>query len=97
MIEQEQRSYVVAIDYNEQYRTANRSAAKAFYKLVDESFDPVVDGLKKQLIQVEADGWESKVLFEDVIHCPKGQSRSTEDEAEVDMEEEPPVRRTFHR
>ena len=92
-----QRNYVIAIDYNEQYRNANRSAAKAFYKLVDESFDPVVDGLKKQLIQVEADGWESKVLFEDVIHCPKGQSRSTEDESEEYMEEEPPVRRTFHR
>lgn len=93
----EQRSYVVAIDYNEQYRTTDRCTAKAFYNLVDEQFDREVDGLKKQLIQVEADGWESKLLFEDVIHCPKGQNLNTEEESEEEMEEEPPVRRSFHR
>lgn len=93
----EQRSYVVAIDYNEQYRTTNRCTAKAFYNLVDEWFDREVDGLKKQLIQVEADGWESKVLFEDVIHCPKGQSQNTDEESEEEMEDEPQVRRSFHR
>lgn len=56
MIEQEQRSYVVAIDYNEQYRTNDRCTAKAFYNLVDEWFNHEVDGLKKQLIEVEANG-----------------------------------------
>ena len=93
----EQRNYVVAIDFNEQYRTTNRCTAKAFYNLVDEWFDREVDGLKKQLIQVEADGWESEILFEDVIHCPKGQSLSTGEESEEDMEEPPQKRRTFHR
>lgn len=92
----EQRSYVVAIDYNEQYRTTYRCTAKAFYNLVDEQFDREVDGLKKQLIEVEANGWDSKVLFEDVIHCPKGQSLSTEEESEEDTVDEP-LRRSFHR
>lgn len=96
-MEQEQRSYVVAIDYNEQYRTTDRCTAKAFYNLVDEWFDREVDGLKKQLIQVEADGWESTLLFEDLIHCPKGQSLTNEEESEEDVEEEPLVRRSFHR
>ena len=93
----DQRSYVIAIEYDEQFRTTNRSEAKAFYNLVDEQFDREVDGLKKQLIQVEADGWESKVLFEDVIHCPRGQSLSIEEYSEEDVEEEAQVRRSFHR
>ena len=96
MTEQEQRSYVVAIDYNEQYCTTNRFMAKTVYNYVDEVFEREVDGLKKQLIQIEPNGWDSKVLFEDIIHCPKGQSLGTE-ESEEDMEEEPQMRRTFHR
>jgi mRNA degradation ribonuclease J1/J2 len=95
-MEQGQRSYVVAIDYDEQFRTANRSEAKALYNLVDEHFVIEVDGLKKQLIEVEANGWDSKVLFEDVIHCPKGQNLSTEEESEEDTVDEP-LRRSFHR
>ncbi len=96
-MEQGQRSYVVAIDYNEQYRTTDRCTAKAFYNLVDEQFDREVDGLKKQLIQVEADGWDSKVIFEDVIHCPNWQSLTAEEDSEEGVEEEPLVRRSFHR
>ena len=96
-MEQEQRSYVVAIDYNEQYHTNDRCTAKAFYNLVDEWFNHEVDGLKKQLIEVEANGWDSKVLFEDVIHCPKGQSLTTEEDSEEEVEKEPLVRRSFHR
>ncbi|MBP5338031.1 MAG: hypothetical protein J6Z14_01830 [Prevotella sp.] len=92
----DQCNYVIAIEYDEQYRTTNRSMAKAVYNLVDEDFEREVDGLKKQLIQVEPNGWDSKVLFEDIIHCPKGQSLGTE-ESEEDLEEEPQVRRTFHR
>ncbi len=95
-MEQGQRSYVVAIDYDEQFRTANRSEAKALYNMVDEHFVIEVDGLKKQLIEVEANGWDSKVLFEDVIHCPKGQNLSTEEESEEDTVDEP-LRRSFHR
>ena len=95
-MEQGQRSYVVAIDYDEQFRTANRSEAKALYNLVDEHFVIEVDGLKKQLIEVEANGWDSKVLFENVIHCPKGQNLSTEEESEEDTVDEP-LRRSFHR
>ena len=95
-MEQGQRSYVVAIDYDEQFRTANRSEAKALYNLVDEHFVIEVDGLKKQLIEVEANRWDSKVLFEDVIHCPKGQNLSTEEESEEDTVDEP-LRRSFHR
>jgi len=92
----EQRCYVIAIDYNEQYRTTNRFMAKAVYDLVDEDFEREVDGLKKQLIEVEANGWDSKVLFEDIIHCPKGQSLGIE-EYEENQEEKPQVRRNFHR
>lgn len=93
----DQRSYVIAIEYDEQFRTANRSEAKALYNLVDEHFVIEVDGLKKQLIEVEANGWDSKVLFEDVIHCPKGQSLTTEEDSEEEVEKEPLVRRSFHR
>ena len=66
-----QREYVISIDFDEQYRTQNRGQAKAVYNLVDETFEKEVDGRTKQLIQVEADGWNSKVLFQDVIRCPK--------------------------
>jgi len=92
----DQRSYVIAIEYDEQYRTANRSEAKALYNLVDEHFVREVDGLKKQLIEVEANGWDSKVLFEDVIHCPPKVCHEIGEEDD-DVEEEPQVRRTFHR
>ena len=44
-----------------------------------------------------ADGWGSKVLFEDVIRCQKRQSLSTGDESEENMEGEPQLRRAFHR
>jgi len=96
MTEQEHRSYVIAIDYNEQYRTTNRFMAKAVYNLVDEDFEREVDGMRKQLIQVEPNGWESKVLFEDVIHCPSKVCHEIGEEDD-DVEEEPQVRRTFHR
>ena len=92
----DQRSYVIAIDYDEQFRTTIRSEAKAFYNLVDEYFVRDVDGLKKQLIEVEANGWDSRVLFEDVIHCPK----ISHDIGEVDdddVEEQEQMRRGFRR
>ena len=92
----DQRSYVIAIEYDEQYRTANRSEAKALYNLVDEHFVREVDGLKKQLVEVEANGWDSKVLFEDVIHCPPKVCHEIGEEDD-DVEEEPQVQRTFHR
>ena len=96
MTEQEQRSYVIAIEYNEQYRTTNRFMAKAVYNLVDEDFEREVDGLKKQLIQVEPNGWDSKVLFEDVIHCPPKVSHEIGEEDD-DVEEETQVHRSFRR
>lgn len=89
-----QREYIVAIEFDEQYRSANRGQAKAFYNLVDETFEKDVDGLKKQLIQVEADGWNGKVLFEDVIRCP---NKSLDEEKEEEIEEEQPIRRGFRR
>lgn len=76
-----QREYIISIDFDEQYRTQNRGQAKAFYNLVDETFEKEVDGRKKQLIQVESDGWSQKVLFQDVIHCPK---KTLDEEKEED-------------
>ncbi len=82
-----QREYVIAIEGDEQYRTASRSQAKAFYNVVDEIFDREVDGLRKQLIQVEADGWNSSVLLQDIIHCPKEKPDWEKDE---DLKDEKP-------
>jgi len=96
MTEQEQRSHVVAIDYNEQYCTTNRFMVKAVYNYVDEVFEREVDGLKKQLIQVEPNGWDSKVLFEDVIHCPPKVCHEIGEEDD-DVEEETQVHSSFHR
>ena len=107
-----QREYVIAIEGDEQYRTASRGQAKAFYNVVDETFEREVDGLRKQLIQVEADGWTSKLLLQDIIHCPKEkpsndltekwmeenpQQSSQVEEQEEDPEEEQTVRRGFRR
>ena len=92
----EQRSYVIAIEYDEQFRTTNRSEAKALYNLVDEHFVREVDGLKKQLIEVDANGWDSRVLFEDVIHCPKI-SHYIVEEDDGDVEEQEQMRRGFRR
>ena len=64
-----QREYIVAIDGDQQYRTDNRLRAKVFYQTIDETFERDVDGHNKQLIQVEADGWTSKILLQDMIHC----------------------------
>lgn len=83
----EQRTYVISIDGDEQYRTENRGHAKVFYNMVDERFEREVDGRTKQLIQVESNGWDSKVLFEDIIQCP----------VEEDEEIEEPIRRGYHR
>ena len=88
------RSYVIAIEGDEQYRTENRGQAKAFYNLVDETFESDVDGLKKQLIQVEENGWDGKTLLEDIIRCPK---EELDKDMEEDMEEEQPIRRGLHR
>lgn len=90
------RSYIIAIEGDEQYRTENRSQAKAFYNLVDETFEREVDGLKKQLIQLEENQWDGQVLFEDTIHCPKKEQEETLEEEE-DIEEKQPIRRGFHR
>lgn len=90
------RSYVIAIDGDEQYRTENRGQAKAFYNLVDETFESDVDGLKKQLIQVEENGWDGQVLFVDIIHCPQNEQKENFEEEE-DFEEEKSTRRVFHR
>ena len=83
----EQRTYVIFIDGDEQYRTQNRGHAKAFYNVVDETFEREVDGRTKQLIQVESNGWDSKVLFQDIIHCPVKEHNDVEEEIEE------PVRR----
>lgn len=82
-----QREYVIAIEADEQYRTANRGQAKAFYNVVDEIFDREVDGLRKQLIQVEADGWNSKLLLQDIIHCP---AEKVDEEKDEDLKDEKP-------
>ncbi len=92
----EQRSYVISIEYDEQFRTTNRSEAKALYNLVDEHFVHEVDGLKKQLIEVDANGWDSRVLFEDVIHCPKI-SHDIGEEDDDDVEEQEQMLRGFRR
>ena len=86
-----QREYVISIEGDEQYRTANRGQAKAFYNFVDEIFERDVDGLRKQLIQVEADGWNSKLLFQDIIHCPK-KKLDWEEEEESLKDEKPDFR-----
>lgn len=67
------RTYVIAIDGDEQYRTTNRGQSKAVYNLVDEQYDRSVDGLKKQLIELADDGFNGKVLCEDIIHCPQNE------------------------
>ena len=97
-----QREYVISIEGDEQYRTAYRGQAKAFYNVVDEIFERDVDGLRKQLIQVEADGWNSKLLFQDIIHCPKEKPDWEKEEDLIEEQEEEPdeeqtVRRGFHR
>lgn len=97
-----QRTYVIAIDGDEQYRTESRHHAKVFYDTVDDTFEKEVDGLKKQLIQVESNGWDGKVIFEDIIHCPKEKPdwKKEEDlieELEEEPDEEQTVRRGFHR
>jgi len=91
-----QREYVISIEGDEQYRTANRGQAKAFYNLVDETFERDVDGLKKQLIQVEENGWDGQVLFEDIIHCPQNEQKENFDEDE-ELDEEQSVRHGFRR
>lgn len=97
-----QREYVIAIEGDEQYRTASRSQAKAFYNVVDEIFEREVDGLRKQLIQVEADGWNSKLLLQDIIHCPKEKPDWEKEEylieeQDEELEEEQTVRHGFRR
>lgn len=87
----EQQIYIIAIDGDEQYRTTNRGQAKAWYNLVDENFEPSeVDGRKKQLLEFAKDGWNSKILFEDIINCPKA-------EQDEEKEEELSLRRGWHR
>lgn len=86
-----QRTYVIAIDGDEQYRTESRHHAKVFYDMVDDTFQKDIDGLKKQLIQVESNGWDGKVLLEDIIHCPNKEDNDVEEEIEE------PVRRGWHR
>lgn len=66
-----EKTYVIAIDGDEQFRTTNRGQAKAVYNLVDEQYERSVDGLKKQLIELADDGFNGKVLCEDTIHCPQ--------------------------
>ena len=56
-----QREYVIAIEADEQYRTANRGQAKAFYNVVDEIFDREVDGLRKQLPSKSQTGKKMKI------------------------------------
>ena len=91
------RSYVIAIEGDEQYRTENRGQAKAFYNLVDETFECEVDGLKKQLIQVDENGWDSKILLEDVIHCPQKEEIQEKQDQDEDLDEEQPIRHGFRR
>ena len=88
-----ERTYTINIDGDEQYRTTNRGRAKAFYNLVDETFEREVDGRTKQLIQLEEDGWNGKVLFEDVIKCPMKEDTNED----LDEEIEEPIRRGYHR
>ena len=88
------RTYTINIDGDEQYRTQDRGQAKAFYNLVDETFERTVDGLKKQLIMLEENLWDGKVLLEDIIRCPQNK---LSEELDEDMDEEQPIRRGFHR
>ena len=85
-----EKTYVNAIDGDEQFRTTNRGQAKAVYNLVDEQYERSVDGLKKQLIELADDGFNGKVLCEDTIHCPQA------DQVE-ELEDDIPQSRGWHR
>ena len=85
-----EKTYVIAIDGDEQFRTTNRGQAKAVYNLVDEQYERSVDGLKKQLIELADDGFNGKVLCEDTIHCPQA------DHVE-ELEDDIPQSRGWHR
>lgn len=85
-----EKTYIIAIDGDEQYRTTNRGQAKAVYNLVDEQYERSVDGLKKQLIELADDGFNGKVLCEDTIHCPQN-------EQDEELDEEQSQHRGWHR
>lgn len=85
-----EKSYVIAIDGDEQFRTTNRGQAKAVYNLVDEQYERSMDGLKKQLIELADDSFNGKVLFEDTIQCPQN-------EQDEEHEEDIPQHRGWHR
>ena len=85
-----EKTYLIAIDGDEQYRTTNRGQAKAVYNLVDEQYERSVDGLKKQLIELADDSFNGKVLFEDTIKCPQN-------EQDEELDEEQSQHRGWHR
>lgn len=85
-----EKTYIIAIEGDEQYRTTNRGQAKAVYNLVDEQYERSVDGLKKQLIELADDGFNGKVLLEDTIHCPQN-------EQDEELEDDMPQYRGWHR
>ena len=86
----EMRTYVIAIDGDEQYRTSNRGQAKAVYNLVDDQYESSVDGLKKQLIELADDGFNGIVVLEDTIHCPMN-------DQDEELDEEQSQHRGWHR